>query len=103
MIDEDEKLTGNEGTYFFMPPEMLNSETAKKGYSGRAADIWSLGVTFYCFAFMDLPFNGNSMQELFEEIQNKVLEFKGREMSEGFKDVMTKMIQKESKDRATIE
>jgi len=51
-IIEEEIIKGCEGTYSFMPPEMLNSETSKKGYSGKASDIWSLGVTLFCFIFM---------------------------------------------------
>jgi len=34
-----------------MSPEALNKDTSSKGYSGRAADIWALGISFYCFAF----------------------------------------------------
>ena len=54
-----------------MPPEALSKETSKQGYDGKLADIWSLGVTFYCFTFLELPFAGSNLAEVFEVIKEK--------------------------------
>ena len=67
-VSDNDNLQGNEGTYFFMPPEALNKENAKKGYSGKKADIWSLGVTFFSFIFLQLPFWGSNLVETFNTI-----------------------------------
>lgn len=63
---DTEKLSDNKGTYHFMAPEMFQKDIQ---YSGKAADIWSLGVTFYSFAFLCVPFNGESIVELTETIK----------------------------------
>jgi len=58
------------GTYQFMSPEALSSKD-KKGFSGKAADIWSLGVTFYSFFFLELPFSSNSLNGIIQTIMKK--------------------------------
>ncbi len=40
---QDAKLNKAEGTYYFMSPE-INTD---KEYSGKAVDIWALGITVY--------------------------------------------------------
>jgi [calcium/calmodulin-dependent protein kinase] kinase len=46
-----------------MAPEMLASVNPE-GYSGKAADIWSFGVTMFAFSFLKIPFSGDSVPEL---------------------------------------
>lgn len=53
-----------------MPPEACDKDQVKKGYSGKRADIWSLGVTFYSFTFLDVPFKGESFGQIFDNILN---------------------------------
>ena len=45
----DAFLTNTAGTPAFMAPETLlgNKET----YSGKALDVWALGITLYCFLY----------------------------------------------------
>lgn len=71
MKDQYEKLKGSEGTYHFMAPESLKESKEKQGFCGKMADIFSLGVTFYCLIYKRLPFNHNTMMELFNQIQKK--------------------------------
>jgi len=44
-----------------------------KGFSGKAADIWAMGVTFYAFVFYRLPFSTTSQNpiDLFDQIEKK--------------------------------
>lgn len=53
-----------------MPPEACDKEKVKDGYSGKSADIWALGVTFYAFAFLNVPFNGDTVPEMMDTIVN---------------------------------
>ncbi|EGR32237.1 protein kinase domain protein, partial [Ichthyophthirius multifiliis] len=101
--DKGDNLQGNEGTYFFMPPEALNKESAKKGYSGKKADIWALGVTFFSFAFLQLPFYGNNLLEIFQTIIDQQLEFPThRQCSDGLKNFLLLMIEKSPEKRSTL-
>ena len=52
-----------------MSPEII--ELNKKGsFDGFMADIWSLGVTMFCVAYLKLPFYGDSLSELSNNICN---------------------------------
>jgi len=51
----DAFLTGTAGTPAFMAPEAL-IEDSSQFYSGRAQDIWSLGITLYAFVYGRVPF-----------------------------------------------
>ena len=50
----DDKLTKTEGTYHFMAPECCDPEV--DAFSGKAVDIWALGVTLYAMIYKQLPF-----------------------------------------------
>lgn len=52
-----------------MSPESQKIEG--KGFSGKAADIWALGVTFYAFTFLILPFDDSSLDKMMKLIQTQ--------------------------------
>jgi [calcium/calmodulin-dependent protein kinase] kinase len=68
IIGQDDLLNNTQGTYHFMPPEACDKDKVKLGFSGKSADVWALGVTFFCFTFLEVPFNGDNISELFERI-----------------------------------
>ena len=45
------------GTYHFFAPECCDPDVDL--FSGRATDMWSLGVTLFCMIFNQLPFWDN--------------------------------------------
>jgi len=56
IVGDNDKLVKTEGTYQFMCPESIGKDGNKKGYSGKAADIWAMGLCFYCCIYGKLPF-----------------------------------------------
>lgn len=58
---------GSAGTHHFMAPEVCK-KVKPDGYSGTKADVWSLGCCLYCLAYLEPPFNGDNLVQLFENI-----------------------------------
>ena len=58
-----------------MSPEMCKKNN-NEGYSGKIADIWALGVTFWSFTFMNVPFIGSNISKILENIQNQEFLYK---------------------------
>lgn len=102
LFEKEDKLTSTEGTYWFMSPEMLDASSSN--IEGKPTDIWSLGITFYAFAFLKVPFFGTNLLDIIENIKTKELAFpEDREISEELKNLLKKMIDKNPKTRATLE
>ena len=94
---ESEMLTAKSaGSPAFLPPELC---VARHGeISGKAADIWSMGVTLYCLRFGKLPFEKIGVMDLYEAIRSDVLTYPtdiGRE----FVDLMEKLLEKDPAKR----
>ena len=67
----DALLTNTAGTPAFTPPECLQASGSQSApFSGRAADIWSLGVTLFCLVTGFLPFHGDNVMEVYNKITN---------------------------------
>ena len=65
--DHQDLLTDKHGCPAYVSPEILESTS---GYSGRAADIWSLGVMLYTMLLGRYPFHDNEPSALFSKIRN---------------------------------
>ncbi|CAG8535057.1 24927_t:CDS:10 [Dentiscutata erythropus] len=64
----NDKMKKSAGSPAFMAPELC---VANRGeISGKAADIWSMGVTLYCLIFGRLPFVKDNVVDLFESIKS---------------------------------
>ncbi|KAI4115563.1 MAG: hypothetical protein LQ345_003874 [Seirophora villosa] len=89
------------GSPAFMPPELC---VAKHGdISGKAADIWSMGVTLYCLRFGKIPFERPGVLQLYECIRNDRFNMdSGAECSENLKDLLTKLLDKNPRTRITM-
>ncbi|KAF2012710.1 calmodulin dependent protein kinase [Aaosphaeria arxii CBS 175.79] len=88
------------GSPAFMPPELC---VPKHGHvSGKAADIWSMGVTLYCLLFGRIPFEKHGMIELYQSIRNDTLEF-DIECGDKVRDLLSKLLDKDPSKRITME
>ena len=47
----------------------MSPESDKAGFSGIKGDIWALGASLYCIAFLKLPFIADDMSEFYEVIK----------------------------------
>ena len=54
-------MSTSAGTYHFYSPEACDSQI--DSYSGKAADIWALGVVMFCLIFNELPFWNGDINE----------------------------------------
>ena len=66
----DARLTATAGTPAFTPPECLNTG-ASGDFSGKAVDIWALGVTLFCLVTGRLPFPGATVMEVYDKINRE--------------------------------
>ncbi|XP_056390603.1 calcium/calmodulin-dependent protein kinase kinase 2 isoform X2 [Hyla sarda] len=97
----DAFLSNTVGTPAFMAPETL-SET-RKIFSGKALDVWAMGVTLNCFVFGQCPFMDERIISLHAKIKNQPLEFPDQpEISEDLKDLIMKMLDKNPESRISV-
>lgn len=68
-IKGDDALKSTAGSPAFMPPELC-SAGQREPISGKAADIWSMGVTLYCLVHGRVPFSNENLLVLHEMILN---------------------------------
>ncbi|XP_037534896.1 tribbles homolog 3 [Nematolebias whitei] len=67
---DDDFLTDRHGCPAYVGPELLT--TGNRSYSGRAADIWSLGVSLYTMLIGRYPFQDTQPAALFAKIRRGV-------------------------------
>ncbi|KAL2094999.1 hypothetical protein ACEWY4_009718 [Coilia grayii] len=97
----DALLSSTAGTPAFMAPETLSD--VRKSFSGKALDVWAMGVTLYCFVFGKCPFIDEYILALHNKIRSKAVEFpETPTISEELKDLILKMLDKNPDTRITI-
>lgn len=102
MFEKDSEMTTakSAGSPAFMPPELC---VAKHGHvSGRAADIWSMGVTLYCLRFGRIPFERTGMLELYEAIRADGVDL-GGDCSTELQDLLIRILEKNPEKRITLD
>jgi [calcium/calmodulin-dependent protein kinase] kinase len=71
---------------------------ASKPVSGRAADIWSMGVTLYFMLYGRLPFQSNTVTGLYDEIMYSEPEFE-QETCRELVDLLLRVLEKDPQKR----
>ncbi|RDL35051.1 uncharacterized protein BP5553_06982 [Venustampulla echinocandica] len=87
------------GSPAFLAPELC--VTKHGDVSGKAADIWSMGVCLYCLRFGRIPFESTQVLELYESIKTDDFEIEPGNDPE-FCDLLRKLLEKDPKKRITM-
>ncbi|KAG0084561.1 hypothetical protein BGZ93_007062 [Podila epicladia] len=88
------------GSPAFMAPELCRHDHGE--VSGRATDVWSMGVTLFCIRYGRLPFVSNNILELNRVIREDDFEM-STEKDERFVALMRRLLEKDPAQRISIE
>ncbi|KAK2592965.1 hypothetical protein QQS21_009332 [Conoideocrella luteorostrata] len=100
MFDKPDNMTISKsaGSPAFMPPELCGKH---RQVSGKAADIWSMGVTLYCLKYGKIPFNRPGVLEIYSAIKTDD-PFLPEDEDPNFVDLMGKILEKDPEKRITM-
>uniref|UniRef100_A0A1I8GLA3 Protein kinase domain-containing protein n=1 Tax=Macrostomum lignano TaxID=282301 RepID=A0A1I8GLA3_9PLAT len=94
-------LSNTAGSPAFLAPECVRE--GQKYFTGRALDIWALGVTLYCFLYGKVPFDKDPKIALYHSIVHDQPEFSDvPPLSEYVIDLMKRMMTKDPETRITL-
>ncbi|XP_019723212.1 calcium/calmodulin-dependent protein kinase kinase 1b isoform X2 [Hippocampus comes] len=97
----DALLSGTAGTPAFMAPETM--EDHRPEFSGKALDVWAMGVTLYCFVYGKCPFYDEYVVSLYNKIKNKPVEFPQTPgTSDALRHLVGNMLDKNPQSRITL-
>uniref|UniRef100_A0A674IFI9 Calcium/calmodulin dependent protein kinase kinase 1 n=1 Tax=Terrapene triunguis TaxID=2587831 RepID=A0A674IFI9_9SAUR len=97
----DAQLSSTAGTPAFMAPEAISD--SGKSFSGKALDVWAMGITLYCFVYGKCPFIDEYILSLHNKIKNKAVEFPDEpQISEELKELIVRMLDKNPETRITV-
>jgi len=84
------------GSPAFLPPELC---VARHGdVSGKAADIWSMGVCLYCLRYGKIPFEHEGVVEIYNAIRTQPHILPEGEQAD-FVDLMNRLLEKDPTKR----
>ena len=96
------KTAKSAGSPAFLPPELCVAKHG--GISGKAADIWSMGVTLYCLRFGRIPFEKPGVLDLYESIKNDKVDLNTDVACDSqFKDLISRLLEKDPRIRIKME
>ena len=99
---DDDRQSKYAGSPAFQAPEVLNYDSRDK-YSGKAVDIWAMGITLYCFLYGKCPFYSNNIGELSDMIKNNLVTFPDTPiLNPQVFDLMSRMLSKDANNRINI-
>lgn len=88
------------GSPAFMAPELCRHDHGE--VSGRATDVWSMGVTLFCIRYGRLPFVSNNILELNRVIREDDFDL-STEKDERFITLMRRLLEKDPVQRISVE
>lgn len=95
------------GSPAFTAPELLSrskyyKDCMKSPHNLKKADIWSMGITLYCWISASLPFKGSSVAEIYNSILTNDPDTSKIETPE-LRDILHKLLKKDPNQRITLE
>jgi len=97
-LETIKKLTEtNVGTPYFMSPEVVRGEPY-----GEKADVWAIGVILYEMTFLWKPFDGNSIQEVFDKIRDDPIDLSIRPIDTDIEMLLHTLLNKDPSKRPDI-
>ncbi|KAH8673809.1 kinase-like domain-containing protein [Xylariales sp. PMI_506] len=88
------------GSPAFLPPELC---VARHGdIDGKAADIWSMGVSLYCLRYGKLPFCRDTILDMYEAIRTEEVQIPLDENPD-FADIVGRLLDKNAHTRICME
>ena len=85
-----------------MAPEMCNPDL--DSFSGKAVDVWALGISLYAMIYNSLPYFGETEYMLMQNILKEPLKLKEtRNVSDGLRNLLFALLEKDVEKRATLE
>lgn len=87
------------GSPAFLAPELCDPKHGD--VSGKATDIWSMGVSLYCLKYGKLPFRKDTVVEMLEAIRNEEVPIPPGE-NEDLVDLFTRILDKNPDTRITM-
>ncbi|KAI1469569.1 Pkinase-domain-containing protein [Daldinia caldariorum] len=89
------------GSPAFLPPELCQANHGD--VSGKAADIWSMGVTLYCLKYGKLPFIRDNVLDMYDAIRTDEIQIPSDNEDPNFVDLITKILDKNNETRLTLQ
>ncbi|CAL9777503.1 unnamed protein product [Musa acuminata subsp. burmannicoides] len=99
-VTDGQRLSGVAGSPAYVAPEVLS------GHYSEKADIWSAGVLLHALLIGSLPFQGDSLEAVFEAIKNVELNFHSAawdSVSELARDLISRMLTRDTCARMTAD
>ncbi|KAG0314862.1 hypothetical protein BG000_005421 [Podila horticola] len=96
----DDMTKKSAGSPAFMAPELCRPDHGE--VSGRATDIWSMGVTLYCIRYGRLPFVSSNIIDLNRLIRDNDFEMPG-EQDQRLMDLMKRLLEKDPAKRISLD
>lgn len=89
------------GTPAFRAPETLI--IGEHLYSGKATDIWALGITLFSIVYGNVPYVADSVLGVYEKIKNDELQFPSTpHISDDLMELIGQMLKKNPGERITL-
>ncbi|CAH9129892.1 unnamed protein product [Cuscuta epithymum] len=99
-IANGQRLTGVAGSPAYVAPEVLLGDYSEK------VDVWSAGVLLHALLIQLLPFQGDSLETVFEAIKNTKLDFhteKYQSVSKPARDLLERVLARDATARITAD
>ncbi|KAL0082226.1 kinase-like domain-containing protein [Phycomyces blakesleeanus] len=95
----DDKLKKSAGSPAFMAPELCIAHHGE--ISGKAADIWSMGITLYCLIYGRPPFRTSSLVDLLDMIRDDPIHYE-KSTDPDLLDLFYKLLERDPSKRITM-